>query len=73
MCAHPQIKQMEDRLRSCEAQKELTALKRKLELVEEEKRECSDRCSKAEEKVKDMRFSGETELWLSSCINNREA
>ncbi|XP_019943879.2 shootin-1 [Paralichthys olivaceus] len=56
---HNQIKQMEDRLRSCEAQRELAALRRKLELVEEEKRECSDKCSKTEVEVKDLRFTVE--------------
>ncbi|XP_067331882.1 shootin-1 [Channa argus] len=54
-----QIKQMEDRLRSCDAQREVMALRRKLELVEEEKREYSDRCSKAEAEAKDMRFTVE--------------
>ncbi|KAK2832675.1 hypothetical protein Q5P01_016564 [Channa striata] len=54
-----QMKQMEDRLRSCEAQRELTALRRKLELLEEEKSEYGDRCSKAETEVKDLRFSVE--------------
>ncbi|XP_068584232.1 shootin-1 [Cebidichthys violaceus] len=54
-----QMKQMEDRLRSCEAQRELTALRRKLELVEEEKREYSDKCSKAELEVKDLRCTVE--------------
>lgn len=56
---HPQIKQMEDKLRSSEAQSELTALRRKLELLEEERRECSNKCSKAEVEVKDLRFTGE--------------
>lgn len=50
---------MEDKLRSSEAQRELAALRHKLELVEEEKKEYSDRCSKAELEVKDMRFTGE--------------
>ena len=50
---------MEDRLRSCGVQKELTALRYKLELVEEEKRESSEKCSKAEVEVKDLRFTGE--------------
>ncbi|TKS85144.1 Shootin-1 [Collichthys lucidus] len=54
-----QIKQMEDRLRSCETQRALTALRRKLELVEEERREYSDKCSKTEVEVKDLRFTGE--------------
>ncbi|XP_078129689.1 LOW QUALITY PROTEIN: shootin-1 [Sander vitreus] len=54
-----QMKQMEDRLRSCEAQRELTALRRKLELVEEEKREYSNKCSKAEVEVKDLRSTVE--------------
>ncbi|TKS85149.1 Shootin-1 [Collichthys lucidus] len=52
-----QIKQMEDRLRSCETQRALTALRRKLELVEEERREYSDKCSKTEVEVKDLRFT----------------
>lgn len=56
---HPQIEQMEDRLRSCEVQKELTALRSKLELMEEEKRDYSDKCRKAEVEVKDLRFTGE--------------
>ncbi|XP_028459794.1 shootin-1 isoform X2 [Perca flavescens] len=54
-----QMKQMEDRLRSCEAQRELTALRRKLELMEEEKREYSKKCSKAEVEVKDLRSTVE--------------
>uniref|UniRef100_A0A8D3B273 Shootin-1 n=1 Tax=Scophthalmus maximus TaxID=52904 RepID=A0A8D3B273_SCOMX len=54
-----QIKQLEDRLSSCEAQRELTALRRKLDLVEEEKREYSDKCSKTEVEVKDLRFTVE--------------
>ncbi|KAF3842549.1 hypothetical protein F7725_024500 [Dissostichus mawsoni] len=49
------VQQAEDRLRSCEAQRELTALRRTLELVEEEKREYSEKCSKAEVEVKDLR------------------
>uniref|UniRef100_A0A8C9ZWR7 Shootin-1 n=1 Tax=Sander lucioperca TaxID=283035 RepID=A0A8C9ZWR7_SANLU len=53
------MKQMEDRLRSCDAQRELTALRRKLELVEEEKREYSNKCSKAEVAVKDLRSTVE--------------
>ncbi|XP_029306027.1 shootin-1 [Cottoperca gobio] len=56
---HNQIKQAEERLRSCEAQRELTALRRKLELVEEEKREYSGKCSKAEVEVKDLRSTVE--------------
>ncbi|XP_070771942.1 shootin-1 isoform X2 [Enoplosus armatus] len=54
-----QKKQMEDGLRSCEAQRELAALRRKLELLEEERAEYSDKCSKAEVEVKDMRFTVE--------------
>uniref|UniRef100_A0A3P8RZ83 Shootin-1 n=1 Tax=Amphiprion percula TaxID=161767 RepID=A0A3P8RZ83_AMPPE len=54
-----EIKQMEDRLRSCEAQKEIMALKRKLELLEEERKECSSKCLKAEVEVKDLRFTVE--------------
>lgn len=54
----PQMKKMEERLRSCDTQRELAALRRKLELVEEEKRECGDKCSKSEVEVKDLRFTG---------------
>ena len=57
MCC--QVQQAEDRLRSCEAQRELTALRRTLELVEEEKREYSEKCSKAEVEVKDLHSTGE--------------
>ncbi len=63
-CMHPQIKQMEDTLRSYEAQSELTALRRKLELMEEEKRDYSDKCSKAEVEVKDLRFTGKDKIKL---------
>ncbi|XP_041865750.1 shootin-1 isoform X2 [Melanotaenia boesemani] len=52
-----QIKQMEEGLRSCETQKELMALRRKLEMLEEDKKEYSKKCSKAEQEVKDLRFS----------------
>ncbi|XP_057704009.1 shootin-1 isoform X2 [Corythoichthys intestinalis] len=54
-----QIKQLEDKLSSCETLKELTALRCKLELVEEEKRDFSDKCSKAQAEVKDLRFTVE--------------
>ncbi|XP_044228486.1 shootin-1 [Thunnus albacares] len=65
-----QIKEMEDRLRSCGVQKELTALRYKLELVEEEKRECSEKCSKAEVEVKDLRFTvEELQKKLQAAIN----
>ncbi|KAI9525124.1 hypothetical protein NQZ68_012638 [Dissostichus eleginoides] len=56
-----QVQQAEDRLRSCEAQRELTALRRTLELVEEEKREYSEKCSKAEVEVKDLRSTVQLE------------
>ncbi|XP_051937063.1 shootin-1 [Hippocampus zosterae] len=52
-----QIKKLEDKFSSCETLKELTALRCKLELVEEEKREYSDECSKAQAEVKDLRFT----------------
>lgn len=55
---------MEDRLRSSETQKELAALQRKLELMEEEKMDCQDKCSKAEVEVKDLRFTGEESALL---------
>ncbi|XP_061141011.1 shootin-1 isoform X1 [Syngnathus typhle] len=50
-----QIKKVEAKLSSCEALKELTALKCQLELVEEEKKEYSDECAKAQAEVKDLR------------------
>lgn len=53
------MKQMEDRLRSSDDQRELAALRRKLDLVEEERRDYSDKYSKAEVEVKDLRFTGE--------------
>lgn len=56
------MKQMEDKLSDCEAQKELTALRRKLKLVEEEKNEFVDKCSKAEVQAKDLSFTGEGSL-----------
>ncbi|TNN56513.1 hypothetical protein EYF80_033239 [Liparis tanakae] len=49
---------MEDELRSCEAQRELRALRRKLELVEEEKREYGDDCTKAKRDVRDLQHTG---------------
>ncbi|XP_042358591.1 shootin-1 isoform X2 [Plectropomus leopardus] len=54
-----QMKQAEDRLRTSEDVKELMALRHKLELLEEEKREYSDKCSKAEANVKDLRSTVE--------------
>ncbi|XP_013858302.1 shootin-1 [Austrofundulus limnaeus] len=54
-----QIKQLEEKLKACEAQKEITALRRKLDLLEEEKKESSVKCSKAEQEVKDLRFTVE--------------
>ncbi|KAG7229854.1 hypothetical protein INR49_012404, partial [Caranx melampygus] len=65
-----QMKQMEDRLSNCEDQKELTALRRKLQLVEEEKREFIDKCSKAEVQVKDLSFTvEELQKKLQTIIN----
>uniref|UniRef100_A0A096MC08 Shootin-1 n=1 Tax=Poecilia formosa TaxID=48698 RepID=A0A096MC08_POEFO len=52
-----QIKQMEEKLKTCETQKELTALKLKLELLEEEKEACRIRCFNAEQQVKDLQFT----------------
>ncbi|KAI4812371.1 hypothetical protein KUCAC02_023769 [Chaenocephalus aceratus] len=69
-----QVQQAEDRLRSCEAQRELTALRRTLELVEEEKREYSEKCSNAEVEVKDLRSTVEelqTKLSLLLLIRKR--
>lgn len=53
-----QIKQMEEKLKTCETQKELTALKLKLDLLEEEKEACRIRCFNAEQQVKDLQFTG---------------
>nr|XP_061820062.1 shootin-1-like isoform X6 [Nerophis lumbriciformis] len=52
-----QIKLMEDQLSSCQTRKELMALRCKLELVEEEKRECCDEYCKAQAQVKDLSFT----------------
>ncbi|XP_035770871.1 shootin-1 [Neolamprologus brichardi] len=54
-----QIKMMEDMLGNSETQRELIALRHTLELLEEEKKECSNKCSKAELEVKDLRFTVE--------------
>ncbi|XP_033956893.1 shootin-1 isoform X2 [Pseudochaenichthys georgianus] len=54
-----QVQQAEDRRRSCEAQREVTALRRTLERVQEEKREYSEKCSNAEVEVKDLRSTVE--------------
>ncbi|XP_039889795.1 shootin-1 isoform X2 [Simochromis diagramma] len=54
-----QIKTMEDMLGSSETQRELIALRHSLELLEEEKKECSNKCSKAELELKDLRFTVE--------------
>uniref|UniRef100_A0A3Q3GSX9 Shootin-1 n=1 Tax=Labrus bergylta TaxID=56723 RepID=A0A3Q3GSX9_9LABR len=65
-----QIKQTEERLRSCEAQKDLTALRRKLELMEEEKMDYLDKFSKAAVEVKDLRFTvEELQKKLQAAIN----
>ncbi|XP_061600884.1 shootin-1 isoform X2 [Cololabis saira] len=62
--------QMEERFRSCEAQTELKALRHKLELLEMERKECSIRCSKAEQEVKDLRFTvEELQKKLQAAIN----
>lgn len=55
-----QFKQMEEKLKNCEAEKELTAIRLKLELVEEEKNDFSIRYFKAEQQVKDLQFTVET-------------
>ncbi|XP_017277134.1 shootin-1 [Kryptolebias marmoratus] len=65
-----QVKQLEEKLRSCEAQKEITALRRKLDLLEEEKKESGVRCSKAEQEVKDLRFTvEELQKKLQAAVN----
>ncbi|XP_047206921.1 shootin-1 isoform X2 [Girardinichthys multiradiatus] len=61
--------QMEEKLKNCEAQKELTALRHKLELLEEEKKECSIRCFKAEQEVKDLQFIVEKQKKLQADVN----
>lgn len=60
---HLQIKTMEDMLGNSETQRELMALRQTLELLEEEKKEYSNKCSKAELEVKDLRFTGEVEQY----------
>uniref|UniRef100_A0A3Q0T565 Shootin-1 n=1 Tax=Amphilophus citrinellus TaxID=61819 RepID=A0A3Q0T565_AMPCI len=58
------IKKMEDMVASCETQRELMALRHTLELLEEEKKEYRNKCSKAELEAKDLRFTGEvTQYW----------
>ncbi|XP_061545388.1 shootin-1 isoform X6 [Phycodurus eques] len=54
-----EIKQLEANLSRCKALKAPTAARCKLELVEEEKRECSAKCSEAQAEVKDLRFTVE--------------
>ncbi|XP_030581116.1 shootin-1 [Archocentrus centrarchus] len=54
-----QIKKMEDMVASCETQRELMALRHTLELLEEEKKEYRNKCSKAELEAKDLRFTVE--------------
>ncbi|XP_034040120.1 shootin-1 [Thalassophryne amazonica] len=54
-----QVKQMDEKLSSCEAQKELTALIHKLELMEFENQYYMESLSKSEEKVKDLHFTVE--------------
>ena len=55
------MKEAEERVRSGRAEKELTALRRKLDLLEEEKEEQGGRCTRAEREVKDLRSTGERE------------
>uniref|UniRef100_A0A3P9K357 Shootin-1 n=1 Tax=Oryzias latipes TaxID=8090 RepID=A0A3P9K357_ORYLA len=65
-----QMKQMEEKLKGCELQRELTALRLKLELLEEEKKEHTVRCSKAEQEVKDLRFTvEELQKKLQAAVN----
>lgn len=54
-----QLKQMEEKLNNCETQKEITALRQKLVLLDEEKKESSTRCFKAEQELKDLKITGE--------------
>uniref|UniRef100_A0A8C5EFK6 Shootin-1 n=1 Tax=Gouania willdenowi TaxID=441366 RepID=A0A8C5EFK6_GOUWI len=49
-----QMKQMEATMRSCEDQAELTALRLKLELLEEERKEHGNQCLKTNMEVKDL-------------------
>ncbi|XP_037543888.1 shootin-1 [Nematolebias whitei] len=65
-----QVKHLEEKLKSCGAQKEITALRRKLEFLEEDKKESSIRCSKAEQEVKDLRFTvEELQKKLQAAVN----
>ncbi|KAM4590980.1 shootin-1 [Odontesthes bonariensis] len=65
-----QTKQLEEMLRNCEDQRELMALRRKLELLEEERNECNIKHSKAEQEVKNLRFTvEELQKKLQAAVN----
>ncbi|XP_072247686.1 shootin-1 [Leuresthes tenuis] len=65
-----QTKQLEEMLRNCEDQKELMALRHKLELLEEERNECNIKHSKAEQEVKNLRFTvEELQKKLQAAVN----
>lgn len=64
-CAHAcvyvmclQLKRLEDELHGSELQKQLAALERKTVVLEEERRECMEKCSRTETEAKDLRFTG---------------
>ncbi|KAF7704745.1 hypothetical protein HF521_021817 [Silurus meridionalis] len=54
-----QLKRLEEELHGSELQKQLAALERKTAVLEEERKECMEKCSKAETEAKDLRFTVE--------------
>ncbi|KAJ8248511.1 hypothetical protein GJAV_G00242810 [Gymnothorax javanicus] len=54
-----QVKELQEQLQSCELRKTVQTLQRQAELLEEERREYEERCSKAEIQAKDLRFTVE--------------
>lgn len=53
-----QLKRLEDELHGSELRKQLAALERKTVVLEEERKECMEKCSRAETEAKDLRFTG---------------
>ena len=49
---------MEDELHGSDWRKQLSVLEKKAELLEEERREMLEKCSRAETEAKDLRFTG---------------
>ncbi|KAL0169320.1 hypothetical protein M9458_033916, partial [Cirrhinus mrigala] len=51
------VKALEDQIHSSELKKQLTALQRQTELLEEERKEWQHKHAKAETEAKDLRFT----------------